>query len=632
MRTLKFFITLLFFTGWALTARGEFDANKLQTNIQKTIDSVRPAVVAVRGTRSAFSGVIVSADGHVLSAGHAVRPGIRYKVILPDGRSFRARGKGSNPDADCALLQISEKIDDLPFVQIGDSSNLVPNQPCIGISFPGGQGTREQPAVRFGRIVRRARSGRMLQSTALMEPGDSGGGLFDLDGRVIGIHSSIGRSMSQNFEVPIDVYKNFWTELNYERQFTSNSRLILGIEARERRDASGITVEAIVKDGVAENSGIKQDDIITTINGEKTVSIETLRAALANAAEQRLEKFPLTLKRDEDSVSLDADFTNDWLPPEVELPKYERTEFPVPVAIEQLANLPRVFSDLEQKLDNACVRIRSEVPTKAGTENASIVGTLIKDTDLILSKNSMVGMNPRTKLDDKETELEIVVRNSENDLVLLRAPAKHRRGIKLSSVSEEVPEAGIFLIAPDASGPGQLSIVSAKLFRSEKEVSQGYLGVYPSTYGDGKGAVLNRIVSGGAAKRAGLLVGDVVTKMNDTEIKTHSDMRKLLGSLDPNITIVAVVQRDGEEIEKSITLGAFKSNSNHAADIMDKSGRRDGFSEVLLHDANLQPEKCGGPVFDLSGNFVGMNIARNSRVRSYALPSSVVKEFLESQN
>ena len=98
------------------------------------------------------------------------------------------------------------------------------------------------------------------------------------------------------------------------------------------------------------------------------------------------------------------------------------------------------------------------------------------------------------------------------------------------------------------------------------------------------------------------------------------------------MTIVAIVQRDGEELEKSITLGAFPSQSRHAADLMDKSGRRDGFSEVLLHDADLQPEKCGGPIFDLSGNFLGMNIARNSRVRSYALPIDVLKAFVDSHD
>ena len=632
MRTIKLFITLLCVLGGSITAWAEFDATELQTNIQETINSVQPAVVAIRGSRSAFSGVIVSADGHVLSAGHAVRPGSRYQVILPDGRSFRARGKGSNPRADCALVQITGEVKNLPFVQIGDSSNLVPNQPCIGISFPGGQGTREQPAVRFGRVVRKARSGGMLQSTALMEPGDSGGALFDLDGRVIGIHSRIGNSMSQNYEVPIDVYKDFWNELNSERSFTSNSRLILGIEARERKDGSGITVENVVKDSVAEKSGIKLDDVITSINGFDTGSITALRKALASAAGKRLDKIPVTVTREDEVIAIDADFTDQLPPPEIALPEYEPTEFSVPQGIKQLADLPREFSDLEDKLDDSCVRILSEFGSKDDTETVSILGTLIKDTDLILSKNSMVGMTPRMKLDGNDIALEISERNVENDLVLLRSPSKSSSGIDLVSVADNDPAAGVFLIAPDASGPGQISIVSAKRFRSLKQASRGFLGVVPATHGEREGAVLQEVRPNGAAKKAGLKVGDIVTKMNDTEIKTDRDMRSFLTKLDPNITIIAVILRDGEEIEKSITLGAVPATSGHAADRMDKSGRRDGFSEVILHDANLKPGKCGGPIFDLSGKFIGMNIARNSRVRSYALPGTVVKSFVDSQN
>ena len=242
MHTLRVILAILCFSLWVQETSAEFDATQLQTSIQKTIDAVKPAVVAIRGSRSRFSGVIVSPDGHVLSAGHAVNPGTRYQVILPDGRRFSARGKGSNPQADCALVQITSEVENLPFVQIGDSSNLVTNQPCVGISFPGGQGTSEQPAVRFGRIVRGSRRGRMLQSTALMEPGDSGGALFDLDGRVIGIHSRIGRSMTQNFEVPINVYKSYWTELNDERSFTRKQGSPWAFRV-EREDNQGITMK-----------------------------------------------------------------------------------------------------------------------------------------------------------------------------------------------------------------------------------------------------------------------------------------------------------------------------------------------------------------------------------------------------
>ena len=632
MRTFQILFTFICSVGCTNALQAEFNATDLQGEIQKTINRVQPAVVAIRGSRSAFSGVIVSTEGHVLSAGHAVKPGSRYQVILPDGRRFRARGKGSNPKIDCALVQITEEIKDLPFVQMGESSNLVANQPCIGISFPGGQGTREQPAVRFGRIVRRARPGGMLQSTALMEPGDSGGALFDMDGRVIGIHSRIGRSMTQNFEVPIDAYRKFWNELNAERIFTGNSRLILGIEARERADESGITVEKVLEGSVAEKSGIQVDDVITIINGDKTGSLTALRAALAKAAEKRLDKFSFKVKREDEVLSLEANFTNELPPPDIELPKYEPTEFSPPKPINQLADLPNQFVDLEQRLDDACVLIRSEFGTEDDTTSVTIGGTLIANSDLVVSKNSMIGTAPTAKFDGEPVELEVLQRDTDNDLVLLRSPSKHADGVSLNPDPDVATKAGVFIIAPDAKGPGQVSIVSAKSFRSQKQMSRGFLGVVPATFRKREGAVLNEVRLDGAAKKAGLKVGDVVTQMNDTVINTDSDMRAFLTKLDPRVTIIAKILREGEEIEKAITLGAFPSSSNHAADRMNKSGRRDGFSTVILHDANLQPEKCGGPVFDLSGNFIGMNIARNSRVRSYALPITVIKEFVEDQD
>ena len=61
----------------------------------------------------------------------------------------------------------------------------------------------------------------MLQSSVLMEPGDSGGPLFDLNGCVIGIHSRIGRSMERNYEVPVNVFREFWNELNREQTIFS---------------------------------------------------------------------------------------------------------------------------------------------------------------------------------------------------------------------------------------------------------------------------------------------------------------------------------------------------------------------------------------------------------------------------
>ena len=609
----------------------DFEVDDLQQRIYTTIESVQPAVVSIGQRGGTFSGVIVSKDGHILSAGHAVRPGSRYSVLLPDGRQFSARGKGSNPQADCALLQITDKVDELPYVQMGESSSLVRNQPCLSISFPGGQRLRGVPAVRFGRIVNTGRNRRMLQSTALMEPGDSGGGLFDLQGRVIGIHSRIGQNMLRNYEVQIDTYKKFWNELNREQSFTQSGPPVpkLGFRGMDRSDGIGINVMEIFDDSLADNHGIEAKDVIQNVYGMKTPSIADLRRALVAARDDETKEIVVKIRREEKEVELKVPFEFEWKPaPEVELPRYETQEFDQPEGINQLVDFAEAFSDLESELDDACVEISSKFPDG---EELTIVGTLVKATPYIVSKSSMVQGEPTANFLGAPVKLKVVSRDGQNDLVLLEAPELNSVGIDISVPFDEVPSTGSFMITPDAMGPGLISVVSTKPFLSRKQQSRGFLGVFPADYKEKGGAILREVTKDGAADRAGLQVGDVVTKLNETTITTHMEMRRFLGTVDPNATIVAMVMRGEDELEKTIRLGAFPSFTNHAADQMKKSGRRDGFSQVIPHDADLKPENCGGPIFDLEGNFVGLNIARNSRVRSYALPRAIIEDLVDQK-
>lgn len=617
------------FVGSTAVNAAEFDIDALQKRIYTTIEAVKPAVVSI-GRGGSFSGVIVSKDGHILSAGHAVRPGGRYQVLLPDGRQLSARGKGSNPQADCALLQITTKVDDLPYVQMGESKWLVRNQPCLSISFPGGQGTRGVPVVRFGRVVRTSRGNGMLQSTALMEPGDSGGALFDLEGRVIGIHSRIGRSMTHNLEVPVDTFTKFWSELNREQTFTQSGPPVpkLGFQGMDRGDGTGINVSEIVNGSLADKHGFEPKDVIRSVYGRETPTIKDLRRALVAARDDDTKEIVVSVLREEKDVEIKVPLDVEWKPaPKVELPDYVDQEFSKPNGIEQLADLPNEFSELESELDDACVEISSKL---SDGEELSIAGTRIKATSFIVSKNSMVAENPMVRLEDSERKLEVVARDIKNDLVLLKSETENSAGVDISRQVGEVPAIGSFLITPDADGAGLISVVSTKAFTSRKQQSRGFLGVMPADYKDEGGAVLEEVTEDGAAERAGLKVGDVVTKLNETKITNHMEMRRFLGTVDPNATIVATFTRDEEELEKTIRLGAFPSFSNHAADKMNKSGRRDGFSKVIPHDADLKPADCGGPVFDLEGNFVGLNIARNSRVRSYTIPHAIVKDLVES--
>ena len=606
----------------------EVDVPALQKKIYSTIEDVTPAVVSVslagRRQFGGFSGVIVSKDGHVLSAGHAVRPGGKYEVSLPDGRRFSARGKGSNGVADCALIQITDDFDDLPYVQMGESKTLVQNQPCLSISYPGGQRARLAPVVRFGHLVRDGGGTRMLQSTALMEPGDSGGPLFDLNGRVIGIHSRITEGMEQNFEVPIDTFKKFWNELNREKRFTHSGPSVPTFGFRGTDTKTGVTVGRVQADSLAEKHGIKTDDVIESVHGMETTSMRALRKAMVAARDDDAKEIIVKILREEQiELKIPFEFVDDRAP-EVKLPEYEEKEFPKPTGMEQLANLPEGFSDLESELDDACVDIFST--RTEGGKQLSIIGTRIKATRLIISKNSMVGEKPTVE----SVELEVVARDEENDLVLLRAPDKNAVGVDIDLQDNVALKTGRFLITPDSDGAGLVSVVSSKSFASKMNKRSGFLGVQPADYKDKGGAVLRMVTDDDAAKRAGLKVGDIVTKLNETMITDQAEMRQFLKKVNPGSTVVATITRDDKELKKTIELGEF--TSSHSADRVAKSARRDGFTKVILHDADLKPADCGSPVFDLKGNFVGVNIARNSRVRSYLIPRTIVKKLVETAN
>ena len=626
---------LLIHTASPSKARCEdFDLESLQSEILETIESVRPAVVNIVGGGTGFSGVIVSRDGHVLTAGHAVRPGTQYRIMLPDGRRYRGVGKGSNPRTDSALIMITNPDDELPHVPMGDSSSLVRNQPCIGLSYPGGQKAGREPVARFGRIVSSGRSRGMLQSSALMEPGDSGGPLFDLNGYVIGIHSRIGRSMDRNYEVPVNTFRQYWNEHNREQTFMRSGPPMprLGVRCTpattETEDGvvSGIRILNVDDGTLAAKAGIENDDVILKLYDRELKTLDELRQTLVAARDEGAETIKVELQRAEESIDLEIPFDVEREgAPEVALPEIDHPSVPEPKGFRELARLAKQLSELESKLDDACVIISSKVGQE---KTQSIVGTRIAGTPWVISKSSVVGEAPELKSGEESIPLEIIQRDAANDLVLLKAPEVQSAGVELDSDTPKLVM-GTFLLTPDVDGDGRVSVVGSPAFRSRKFRSRGFLGVVPSTYEDNQGALLNEVTEDGAAKRAGLLVGDVITKLNDTMIRTQQDMRNFLLKADPNVVITATLRRDEDELTKSITLGAVPNDSRHAADMMSKSARRDGFQQVFPHDADIDPDECGGPLFDLSGRFVGLNIARNSRVRSFALTASTLREFVK---
>jgi putative serine protease PepD len=169
---------------------------------------VLPSVVQVRAGRGGGSGVVMDGEGHVLTNHHVVAGASSVRLVLSSGRTLTAAVVGSDADDDIAVLRADAG--ELRAARLGVSADLRIGQPVIAVGSPLGlNGTVTSGVV--SALDRGATAEAMIQTDASINPGNSGGPLVDLDGRVVGINTSIatlgGRGSGNigiGFAVPID--------------------------------------------------------------------------------------------------------------------------------------------------------------------------------------------------------------------------------------------------------------------------------------------------------------------------------------------------------------------------------------------------------------------------------------------
>jgi putative serine protease PepD len=169
---------------------------------------VLPSVVQVRAGRGGGSGVVIDGEGHVLTNHHVVSGASSVRLVLSSGRTVTAEVVGSDPDNDIAVLRANAG--DLQAARLGVSADLRIGQPVIAVGSPLGLNGTVTSGV-ISALDRGATAAAMIQTDASINPGNSGGPLVDLDGRVVGINTSIatlgGRGSGNigiGFAVPID--------------------------------------------------------------------------------------------------------------------------------------------------------------------------------------------------------------------------------------------------------------------------------------------------------------------------------------------------------------------------------------------------------------------------------------------
>ena len=208
----------------------QFNIQKIQSLTQTAIEKAYPASIRIwafdtlkrQQAGPQFSGVVVSPEGHILTAAHVNTPGQIYMVNFPDGKSCIARGLGKIEFSDAPTMPDVAMMRILtpgtwPYAEMGWSSAVKINEPVISIAYPESL-NQPLPLVRFGSINSVLNQYGFLQSTCMMEPGDSGGPLFDYHGRVIGLHSAINGDI--DYEVPVDLYRKYWNALNIAEKYT----------------------------------------------------------------------------------------------------------------------------------------------------------------------------------------------------------------------------------------------------------------------------------------------------------------------------------------------------------------------------------------------------------------------------
>jgi serine protease Do len=149
------------------------------------------------------------------------------------------------------------------------------------------------------------------------------------------------------------------------------------------------------------------------------------------------------------------------------------------------------------------------------------------------------------------------------------------------------------------------------------------------------GARIGVVTPDGPADRAGLKADDLIVSLAGEAIQDAESLTNVLQRTKPGDAVVVRIKRGGEELELKATLGRRPSGGRRGGrgDIQNSMGselsnRRNGFPTILQHDAVIKPTDCGGPLVDLDGKVIGINIARAGRTESYAVPTEAVLPLL----
>lgn len=242
------------------------------------------------------SGVILSEDGYIVTNNHVIEDAQKIKVILNDKREFEARLVGADPSTDLALLKVDGK--DLPYLTYGNSESLKLGEWVLAVGNP----FNLTSTVTAGIVSARARNlginedtysiESFIQTDAAVNPGNSGGALVNQQGNLVGINAAIasrtGSYSGYSFAIPVTIVKKVVEDL---KKYGEVQRALLGVNIGDvnaeianklnLERVEGVYVGAVTENGAAKEAGIKAEDVIIAVGGEKVKTSAELQEKIS---------------------------------------------------------------------------------------------------------------------------------------------------------------------------------------------------------------------------------------------------------------------------------------------------------------------------------------------------------------
>jgi serine protease Do len=288
--------------------RNQAELISLEKQQTKVAEKVNLVTVNLQHGSTQGSGVIITGSGYILTAAHvAGRPNQKINIILHDGSRVEGVSMGVNRNSDAGLVRITKArdtaIDPWPHATLGASADLQLGQWVIATGHPGGWMSDRPAVVRIGRLL------RVLPSTLVTDcsliGGDSGGPLFDLEGKLIGIHSRIGIDVDDNMHVPVDVFDESWSRLVQNEAWGSlpGFKPAIGVRGASDKDSENMCkIGRVEPNNSAAKAGIRAGDVILKFDNVPIHNFDDLKAAVDSVTPG--EQVTVDLQRDSKQMSV----------------------------------------------------------------------------------------------------------------------------------------------------------------------------------------------------------------------------------------------------------------------------------------------------------------------------------------